>query len=156
MVVEQVYHQIGVISEEVSMNKDHVFWPVAIMVFLIILFPVNVSAQNISPDWLSSLPVAPGEMYGIGHAKLADSEKAMLLAEEKAVVAAVYEHLFFIFDSIENYLNSGDDSSLSLALVVEKREITLSWKTADVEIIRKEQTSDGAWWCLAVYKSSGD
>jgi hypothetical protein len=138
------------------MKKVSVFWSVTVMVLLTILFPVNLFAQNNFPSWLSNLPIAPGEMYGIGHAKLTDNQKAMRLAEERAIVSAVYEAHFFAIERINDYLNREDQNSQLFEEVVVRKQITLSWNTSDVEIIRTEQTSDGTWWCLAIYKKSID
>jgi hypothetical protein len=135
------------------MKKARIFWSVAGMVLLMILFPVNLFAQNNFPGWLANPPVAPGEMYGIGYAKLTDSSKARRLAGEKAIVSAVYEGLFFIE---EYYLNREGQSGQSFEFTEAKRQIGLGWDTSDVEIRRAEQTPDGTWWCLAIYKKSID
>jgi hypothetical protein len=137
------------------MKKASVFWSVAGMVFLMVLFPVNLFAQNNFPGWQANLPVAPGEICGIGHAKLTDSRKARRLAGEKAIVSAVYEAHFF---AVEYYLNREGQSSelFELTEEVARRGIAMSWDPSDVEIRRIEQAPDGTWWCLAIYKKSID
>jgi predicted DNA binding CopG/RHH family protein len=129
------------------MKRVNVLGAISLMTFLLLLFPVNLFAQNNLPNWLSNPPVAPGTIYGIGHAKLTDSKLAANLAEEKAVLSAVYEAQYLATIEYE-YLNQPPE----FEFIEEVKSINIRWNVSDIEIIKREQTSDGTWWCLAVYK----
>ena len=130
------------------------------IVILTALFPVNIFAQSNLPEWLSKPPVERGAIYGIGHARLADSKKASTLAEEKAIVSAVYMASFLAIETAEEAFGPGEGESngdsLDFAVDEAVRTISLSWAAFDIEIVKREQTSDGTWWCLAVYRKRPD
>jgi hypothetical protein len=130
---------------------------------LLVLFVTELSASAQSndvnkniPEWVLNLPVNPGTIYGIGQAKLVDSKNALMLAEEKAVLSAVYMDSFLTYEMIEEYSGQMEQDSLSFEFITVERNIVLNWNVADIEIIKREQTPDGTWWCLAIYKKSRD
>jgi hypothetical protein len=132
------------------MKGINVFLFVLCAAVLMAVFPANIFAQNNVPKWLSNPPVEPGTAYGIGQAKLADSKIASMLAEERAILSAVYGPVYQAL----YYLNQASQDSPSIDFVKEKetRSVTLTWDISDIEIVEREQTSDGTWWCLVIYK----
>jgi hypothetical protein len=124
-----------------------------IVVFSILLANCVNQKHNI-PEWVLNPPVENGTIYGIGFAKSTDSKDASKLAVEKAVISAVYTASFRANEIIREFSNISFNSSTSVELdIIESRNsIQLSWKESDYKIIKLEQTSEGAWWCLAVYE----
>ena len=116
------------------------------------IFLFNCVEKNIVPEWVLNLPVENGVIYGIGNAKLTDSKNASKLAEEKAVISAVYFYDFMVNELILEYSNETEQLNPLNELDFEIKSIQLSWNVSDFKIIKHEQTSDGTWWCLVVYE----
>jgi hypothetical protein len=133
------------------MKKERIL----LSIFFSILFPVTLFAQNNVPGWIFNIPVTQGTIYGIGSAKLSDSENALMLAEEKAIISAVRMASFVLEEMMQDKMYDNQkilDSESNVE--IETRSITMGWNVSDIEVIRREQTSDGTWWCLAIYKRS--
>jgi hypothetical protein len=132
-------------------------WCLPLLAFFVIGLSASAQSNDMNrniPEWVLNLPVNQGTIYGIGQAKLVDSRNALMLAEEKAVLSAVYMASFLAYEMIQEYSSQMEQDSLSFEFI--ERSIVLNWDEADIEIIKREQTPDGTWWCLAIYKKSQD
>jgi hypothetical protein len=130
-----------------------------LLAFFVIGFSASAQSKDMNrniPEWVLNLPVNEGTIYGIGQAKLVDSKDALMLAEEKAVLSAVYMASYLTYEMIQEHSSQMEQDNLSFEFIEAKRSIVLNWEVADIEIIKREQTLDGTWWCLAIYKKSQD
>jgi hypothetical protein len=73
------------------------------------------------PEWVLNFPVNEGTIYGIGQAKSVDSKNTLMLAEEKAILSAVYMASFFKNEMIQEYSGQMEQDSLSFEFIEVKK-----------------------------------
>ena len=115
------------------------------------------------PEWVLNPPNDSGVVYGIGYSNSFEGEGDYdkynsRIAEEKAYLAAIYElylgghraELTTILGIMDNFQFDAED--FTWVLNGETRTVKLTWDVRYMKTVKLEKSSDGAWWCLAVYE----